>query len=202
MTQRGLSRANLISLLALVFLVAVVAITPETREIFSRLRGHVEARKAERAARAERPSETPPAEPEPVKEETSAEQPLPPHVIRRGDGRHYPEPGYKWLNPDSNEDLTVFWAPGSSHPDHPFVFASDTEGQWRPAPGYDWVNPDGVNDLRVEWRPGKPHPEFENVVADAELEKWVPAPGYDWVHPESAHDMTVQPVSPPAPDSQ
>lgn len=205
MTERGLSRANLISLLALVFLVAIVAVTPETREIWSRLRGHVEVRKAERAAaRAQRMAEAPPAEPEKLKEETEtpAEQPPPPHVLRGEDGKLYPEPGYKWLSPDSAEDLTVYWAPHSSHPDHPFVFASVTEGQWRPAPGYDWVNPDGVNDLRVEWRPGKPHPEFENVVADKELEKWTPAPGYEWVNPASAHDMSVQPVSPPpAPDS-
>ena len=189
MADRGLSRGNLISLLALVFLVAVVAITPESREILGRLRTLFESRAAEE----------PPAQE--IKDEAPQVMSPPPHVVRSLDGTFRPEPGYRWIN-DDPANLDIVWCPACVHPDHPNVIASEPEGQWRPAPGYDWVNPDGVNDLRVEWKPGKPHTEHEHVIADSEPGRWAPAPGYDWARPDRADDLSVQPVSPPAPDSQ
>ncbi|HSF39382.1 MAG TPA: hypothetical protein VLT87_06270 [Thermoanaerobaculia bacterium] len=202
MTQRGLSRVNLISLLALVFLVAVVAITPETREILGRLRTLFESRKAPPVAPAgprEVAAEEPPAQE--VKDEAPQVMSPPPHVVRSPDGTFHPEPGYRWTN-DDNANLDIYWCAGCVHPDHPNVIASEPEGQWHPAPGYDWVNPDGVNDLRVEWKPGKPHTEYEHVIADSQPGRWAPAPGYEWARPDNMHDLSVQPVSPPVPDPQ
>jgi hypothetical protein len=198
MTQRGLSRVNLISLLALVFLVAVVAITPDARELVGRLAARLQSSEASplpaSVEQREIAAEAPPAQE--VKDEAPQVMSPPPHVERKPDGTFHPEPGYRWTN-DDPANLDIVWCPGCIHPDHPNVIASEPEGQWHPAPGYDWVNPDGVNDLRVEWTPGKPHSEHEHVIAAPDREEWSPEPGYGWVDPDDPNDFRVRPLEPP-----
>jgi hypothetical protein len=192
------TRVNLVSLLALLFLVLVLAVTPEARQMMSRLAFWVEGvedqiensrrerKAAERAAQEEGRSEEeqPPA----------VEAPPPPHVVLV-DGKFFPEPGWSWVN-EIQGDLTVEWVPGAKHPEHPNVVASTEPDQWRPAPGYDWVEAKGVNDMSVAWVPGKRHPDHEHVLAAEKEGEWHPESGYAWVN-DDPHDLSVVPAPPP-----
>jgi hypothetical protein len=190
MTERRSLRVNVISVLALVLLLAVLWLTPEFRGFL----GWVESRIPKPAP----PEQNAPAEPaEPtVKDEAPAEDVLPPHVVRAADGSLVPDSGYRWVNDDPGS-YGVEWCPGCLHREHPHVVAAETEGRFRPAPGYEWVNPDRVNDMSAAWKPGTPHPRHENMVADEEEGRWVPAPGYDWAAPDDPEDYRVIPESPP-----
>ncbi len=188
-------RVNLVSLLALLFLVLVVAITPESRQIMARLAFWVEGveEKIEESRRA-RESATLPAEDEgrSTDEKTSEPAQIPPHVVLGPDGKLNPEPGYSWINDDPN-DHRVEWVPGAKHPEHPNVVASQEPDQWRPAPGYDWAEAKGVDDMRVVWTPGRRHPDHEHVLAAEKEGDWQPEPGYAWLN-DDPNDLSVAPI--------
>jgi hypothetical protein len=189
MSERRSLRVNVISVLALVFLLGVLWLTPEFRGFL----GWVESRIPKPAP----PGQDTSAEPEPAaKDEAAEEEVLPLHVARAEDGSLIPDSGYHWVSEDDPGDYTVVWCPGCQHLEYPHVIASDTEGRWRPAPGYEWVNSNGVNDMRVAWKPGTPHALYENVVTDEVEGKWVPAPGYDWADSEDPDDFSVVPENP------
>ena len=194
-------RVNLVSLLALLFLVLVVAITPEARQLMGRLAFWAEGveEKIEESRRAREAATLPEKEEGRSEEESSEPAPLPPHVVRGPDGQLNPEPGYSWIT-DAPEDHRVEWVPGAKHPEHPNVVASSEPDQWRPAPGYDWVEAKGVDDMRVVWTPGKRHPlEWYVLAADKEGD-WRPDEGYAWVN-DDPNDLTVAPIegTPPEP---
>jgi Sec-independent protein translocase protein TatA len=191
-------RTNLISLLGLLLLVAIVAITPEARQMAGRLADWIEGVKQERAEIRQRQEEqqareqaqaeeTPPAE----AEATPAAPPL--HTVRDEDGLYQPEPGYWWIDNDP-ANLAVEWRPGTLHPDDPRVVASSQPDQWSPAPGYDWIEEKGVDDLRVAWKPGKAHAIFGHVLAAAKEGEWTPAPGWAWAN-DDPNDLTVVPAN-------
>src|SRR5262245_5587640 len=104
-------RVNLVSLLALLFLVLVLAVTPETRQLMARLAFWAEGveEKMEESRRA-RESAARPAEEEarPASEEQPEPERLPPHVVKGADGQLNPEPGYSWIN-DAPDDHQVEW---------------------------------------------------------------------------------------------
>jgi hypothetical protein len=189
-------RVNLVSVLALVFLVAVIAVTPEARQLMSRFAFWMEGVE-EKLAADRRQREAPEAEwasearGEPEKGEETLPPELPPHIVVGADGGHYPEPGYKWVNADPN-DKRVVWSAGSEHPQHKHVLASNEPDQWRPAPGYDWTEASGVNDMRVVWTPGKRHPDQEHVIAVEKEGEWRPEQGWKWVN-DDPHDLSVTP---------
>jgi hypothetical protein len=190
-------RVNIVSLLALLFLVLVLAVTPEVRQLLSRLAFWVEGVEEKlEASRREREAVTmPPAEEgrEAVPPEPEAvELPPPPHVVKSPDGQYHPEPGYSWVNDEPN-NLEVVWVPGVKHPEQPDVVASTEPDQWRPAAGYDWAEAKGVNDMRVVWAPGKRHPDHEHVLAGEKAEEWEPEPGYTWVN-DDPNDLSVVPA--------
>jgi hypothetical protein len=188
-------RVNLVSLLALLFLVLVVAITPEARQLMARMAFWVEGVEEKiEASRREQASATLPAEEESrsAGEETAEPVKVPPHVILGEDGQFNPEPGYSWINDDPN-DHTVQWVPGARHSEHPKVVASSVPDQWRPAPGYDWVEPKGIDDMRVAWKPGMRHFGDEHVLAMEKEGDWQPEPGYAWVN-DDPDDLTVAPI--------
>src|SRR5215213_3116279 len=94
-------RVNLVSLLALLFLVLVVAITPEARQLMGRLAFWVEGVEEKiEASRREQASPTLPAAEEGRSagdaggEEQSEPVQLPPHVVQGDDRQLNPEPGY------------------------------------------------------------------------------------------------------------
>jgi hypothetical protein len=194
-------RVNIVSLLALLFLVLVLAVTPEVRQLMARIAFWAEGVEAElEASRRERKAATMPT-PEPSREAepegTPVEQPPPSHVIKGPDGKLHPVPGNRWVN-DDPENLVDVLVPGEKHPEHPNVVASNEPDQWRPAAGYDWAEAKGVNDMRVVWTPGKPHPDYEHVVAAEKQEEWTPAPGYSWVN-DDPNDLSVVPTEGAAP---
>lgn len=189
-------RVNLTSLLALLFLVLVLAVTPEVRQMMSRLALWMEGveEKIEASRRERKAAESaPPEEGRGEEEAAPAEQPPPPHVVLV-DGRYHPEPGYSWVNEEQG-DLRVEWVPGAKHPELPHVVASSEPDQWRPAPGWDWAEAKGVNDMRVVWVPGKRHPEHEHVLAAEKPEEWHPEPGWAWLN-DDPHDLSVVPAPP------
>jgi len=194
-------RVNLVSLLALLFLVLVVAITPESRQLMGRLAFWMEGveEKIEASRREQEPA-TLPAEEESrsAGEETSEPVQIPPHVALGEDGQFNPEPGYSWINDDPN-DLRVQWVPGAKHSKHPNVVASSEPDQWRPAAGYDWVEAKGIDDMRVVWKPGRRHPDQEHVLAAEKEGDWQPEPGYTWIN-DDPNDLSVAPeeARPPA----
>lgn len=198
-------RVNLISLLALLFLAAVIALTPEGREGAQRLADIKEGvkeqwdqarRERETAALAGNAESAPETGSRNAGEDPQApRQPLPPHVVLGADGNYNPEPGWGWVNDDPN-DYSVRWHPGIQHPGHPNVLSSREPDQWHPGPGYDWANPTGVNDMSVVWVEGKTHPDHPNVVSAREEGQWYPAPGYRWVNPQVLDDFAVEPGSP------
>lgn len=194
-------RTNLVSLLALLFLVAVVAITPESRRLMGRFAFWVEGveEKLEESRRAREPATLPEKEEGRSEEETSEPAPLPPHVVRGSDGQLNPEPGYSWIN-DDPMDHRVEWVPGARHPQHPNVVATSEPDQWRPAAGYDWIETKGVDDMRVAWKPGKRHPDHEHVLAAEKEGDWQPAPGYVWVN-DDPNDLSVAPTEQATPPS-
>lgn len=188
-------RVNLVSLLALLFLVLVVAITPEARQLMGRLAFWVEGveEKIEESRRARESAALPAAEESrSAGEETSEPVQIPPHVVLGEDGHFNPEPGYSWINDDPN-DHRVEWVPDAKHPEHPNVVASQEPGQWRPAAGYDWVEAKGVDDMRVAWKPGRRHTVHEHVLAAEKERDWQPEPGYAWVN-DDPNDLTVAPT--------
>jgi hypothetical protein len=197
------TRVNLISLVGLLFLGAVLALTPEVRQLMSRLAFWVEGVEERMAeARRARETETPSTDGEgrsqegQESEERPAEPPpLPPHVLRGEDGNYYPEPGYSWVN-DEPDDTSVRWVPGVEHKEHPHVLSSQEPDQWHPAPGYAWAEAKGVNDMRVVWIPGKRHPDYEHVLTADKEGEWKPEPGYRWVN-DDPHDLSVQPEEAP-----
>lgn len=187
------TRVNLVSLLALLFLVLVLAVTPEARQMMSRLAFWAEGveEKIEASRRERKASESaPPEEGRSEEEPARPAAPPPPHVVLV-DGRFYPEPGYSWVNEEQG-DLRVEWVPGAKHPEHPNVVASSEPDQWRPAPGYDWVEAKGVNDMSVAWVPGRRHSDHEHVLAAEKEGEWHPEPGYAWVN-DDPHDLSVMP---------
>ncbi|HEX6863928.1 MAG TPA: hypothetical protein VF414_13965 [Thermoanaerobaculia bacterium] len=192
-------RVNLVSLLALLFLVGVVAVTPESRRLMGRLAFWMEGveEKLEESRRA-RESATLPEKEEGRSagdaggEETSEPAPIPPHVVQGPDGKLNPEPGYSWINDDPH-DHRVVWVPGAKHPEHPNVVASREPDQWRPAAGYDWAEAKGVDDMRVVWKPGKRHPDHEHVLAAEKEGDWQPEPGYAWIN-DDPNDLSVAPA--------
>lgn len=194
-------RVNLVSLLALLFLALVLAVTPEFRQLMARLAFWVEGVEEKiEASRRERESATQPAEEEGRQagaEEATVEPPPPPHVVKGPDGQLHPEPGYSWIN-DDPDNLQVVWVPGAKHPEQPNVVASTEPDQWRPAAGYDWAEAKGVNDMRVVWTPGKRHPDYEHVLAAEKQEEWEPEPGYTWVN-DDPNDLSVVPAEGAAP---
>lgn len=195
-------RVNIVSLLALLFLVLVVAITPEARQLMGRLAFWVEGveEKIEESRRARESATLPEAEESRSADETTSGQvQLPPHVVMGPDGKFNPEPGYSWLNDDPN-DYSVAWVPGAKHPEHPNVVASQEPDQWKPAAGYDWAEAKGVDDMRVVWQPGRPHPDHEHVLAAEEEGHWQLEPGYAWVN-DDPNDLTVAPVEEATPPS-
>jgi hypothetical protein len=189
-------RVNLVSLLALLFLVLVIAITPESRQLMARIAFWMEGVEEKLESRRERVSAAQPVEEEgrSPDEKTSEPVKIPAHVVLGEDGKFNPEPGYSWINDDPN-DHTVVWVPGAKHPEHPNVVASQEPDQWRPAPGYDWAEAKGVDDMRVVWIPGRPHPDHEHVLAADEEGHWQLEPGYAWVN-DDPNDLTVAPVEP------
>ncbi|HVG09893.1 MAG TPA: hypothetical protein VNM67_19485 [Thermoanaerobaculia bacterium] len=194
-------RVNLISLLALLFLVLVVAITPEARLLMSRLAFWMEGVEEKlETSRRERASGTQPTgeESRSAGEETSEPVQIPPHVVMGDDGRLNPEPGYSWIN-DAPDDHRVQWVPDAKHPEHPNVVASSEPDQWRPAAGYDWVEAKGIDDMRVVWKPGRRHSGQEHVLAAEKEGDWQPEPGYAWIN-DDPNDLTVAPTEtrPPA----
>ena len=198
-------RVNLVSLLALLFLVLVVAITPEARQLMGRLAFWMEGveEKIEESRRAKE-STDPPAEEESRSagdaggdaggEEQSEPVKIPAHVVLGEDGKFNPEPGYSWINDDPH-DHNVVWVPGAKHPEHPNVVASQVPDQWRPAPGYDWVEAKGINEMRVVWKPGMRHFGHEHVLAAEKEGDWQPEPGYAWVN-DDPNNLTVAPIEP------
>ncbi|HEX7181205.1 MAG TPA: hypothetical protein VF756_05140 [Thermoanaerobaculia bacterium] len=195
MTDRSRLIVNLTALVGLVVLVAVVALTPEAKDIAEGVREQL--RKPSHAEEAH-DEDAPEAETEPVEKEqeetAEAGSPPPgPHLVVGGDGKYYPESGYAWANNDDPNDYTVVWVPGLKHQEHPHLIATEKEGGWRPSPGFDWTG-DGVNDMRVEWKPGTRHPDHEHVIAAEEEERWLPAPGYTWVNSEALEDFRVIPA--------
>lgn len=194
-------RVNLVSLLALLFLVLVLAITPEFRQLMARMAFWMEGVEEKiEASRRERKSAARAAEEESrAAEEESLPEVLPPHIIRGEDGQYHPELGYKWVN-DDPDNLQVVWDAGARHPDQTGVIASEEPDQWKTAPGYAWAQADGVNDMSAVWTPGKPHGEYENVVAAEKQEEWSPAPGYKWLN-DDPNDLRVVPAEPSPPPS-
>lgn len=192
-------RVNLVSLLALLFLVALLAITPEFRQLLVRFamwkEGVEEDIEASRRAR-ESAARPPQEESRPVEEKDLPEI-LPPHILKSADGAYHPEPGYSWVN-DDPENLQVVWVPGTRHPQQVGVIASDEPDQWKTSPGYEWAKSNGVNDMSAVWSPGKPHGGFENVMAAEKPEEWTPAPGYKWLN-DDPNDLTVIPAEPSPP---
>jgi hypothetical protein len=191
-------RTNLISLLGLLLLVAVVAITPEARQTAGRLADWIEGVKQERAEIRRRQEEQESKEKAQAEESPAGETPAapaapPPHVVLGEGGEYHPEPGYSWVN-DDPANVQVEWRPGTLHPDNPNVVASSEPDQWAPGPGYEWVEAKGVNDLRVAWKPGKPHSLFGHVLAAPKEGEWTPGPGYDWAN-DDPNDLTVVPRS-------
>ncbi len=191
-------RVNLVSLLALLFLVLVVAITPEARQLMARMAFWMEGVEEKIAASRQEQESATPAEEEGRSagdaggEEQSEPVKVPPHVVLGEDGKFNPEPGYSWINDDPN-DHTVQWVPGARHSEHPKVVASSEPDQWRPAPGYDWVEPKGIDDMRVAWKPGMRHFGDEHVLAMEKEGDWQPEPGYAWVN-DDPDDLTVAPI--------
>lgn len=185
-------RTNLISLLGLLLLVAIVAVTPETRQLVGRVADWIEGVRKERAEirhreEEQQAKEAAQAEETPVAE--AAPSAPPPHLAIGDDGEYHPEPGWSWVNHEPG-DLRVEWVPGLQHPDNPAVLSSSVPDQWSPAPGYEWVEAKGVDDLRVEWKPGKPHSVFGYVLAAEREGEWKPAPGYAWTT-DDPNDLTV-----------
>lgn len=193
-------RVNLVSLMALLFLVLVLAVTPEFRQLMARValwsEGVEQELEASRRAR-EAVTRPEPEEGRSAGEETPAPEQPPPHVVQGPDGKLHPEPGYSWIN-DDPDDPRVEWVPGARHPEQPNVVASTEPDQWRPAPGYDWAEAKGVNDMRVVWTPGKRHPDQEHVLAAEKPEEWTPEPGYNWLN-DDPNDLSVVPaeITPP-----
>lgn len=191
-------RTNLFSLLGLLLLVAIVAVTPETRLVMGRVadwihgvrqeRAEIRRRQAEQEAKEAKEKEQ--AEETAAAEETPAEPP--PHLVLGEDGQYHPDPGWSWVNHEPG-NYQVEWVPGLQHPDNPAVLSSAEPDQWTPAAGYDWVEEKGVNDLRVAWKPGKPHSVFGNVVAADQEGEWRPAPGFSWAN-DDPNDLTVVPA--------
>jgi Sec-independent protein translocase protein TatA len=196
------TRTNLISLLGLVFLVAVLVLTPEARHLSTRVADWIEGVKRERAETRQREEEQQRKAREEEKKEEPAESPpaaeetpeLPPHVVLAADGTLVPEPGYRWLN-DDPDDKGVEWKPGTVHPGNPHVVAAPESGQWVPEAGYEWVEATGPVERRVAWVPGKRHPDHEHVIAAEKEREWYPAPGYKWTSDDPA-DLTVLPENP------
>ena len=194
-------RVNLVSLLALLFLVLVVAVTPESRQLMRRAAFWMEGveDKLEESRRAREAATLPEKEEGRDAQETSeTSEPvhIPPHVVTGPDGKLNPEPGYVWTN-ESPEDYSVRWVPGTRHPEQPNVVATDEPDQWRPAAGYDWIEAKGVDDMRVAWKPGKPHPDQEHVRAAEKEGDWQPEPGYQWVN-DDPNDLSVMQITPPS----
>lgn len=193
-------RTNLISLLAFLLLVGIVAVTPETRLVMGRIADRIEGVRRERAEIRQREKEQEAreiaaAQAAQAAQEAAAETTpfiLPPHTFLDEDGLAQPEPGYWWVENDP-ANTEVEWRAGSLHPDDPRVVASDVPDQWTPAPGYEWVAEKGVDDLRVAWKPGKPHSLFGHVVAADKEGEWRPAPGYNWVN-DDPNDLSVVPA--------
>ena len=189
-------RTNLISLLGLLLLVAILAVTPDARQAARRLADWIEGVKQERAEIRQRQEEQQ-AKEKAQAEETPAEAEAvpvepPPHLVHGDDGEYHPEPGWSWVNHEPG-DLRVEWVPGSQHPDNPSVLASSEPDQWTPAPGYEWVAEKEVDDLRVAWKPGKPHSLSGHVLAAAKEGEWAPAPGFNWAN-DDPNDLTVVPT--------
>ena len=118
-----------------------------------------------------------------------------PHVITEtGDWK--PEPGYSWVYPDSQSNLSVRWQPGKAYwhlgsVKWPHVIALTTEGSWGPEPGYSWVYPDSQSNLSVHWEQGKAYlylgsVKWPHVVASSTEGSWCPESGYEWAHLDSA----------------
>ena len=189
-------RINLFSVLALVFLIGVIAVTPEARRLMSRFAFWMEGVE-EKLEEDRRQREAPQAEwddegrGEPQKGMEKVEPDLPPHIVVGADGAHYPEPGYKWVDDDPNNKQVV-WMPGTEHPQHKNVIASNEPDQWRPGAGYDWAEASGVNDMRVVWTPGKRHPDHEHVMSVDKVGEWRPEKGWKWVN-DDPHDLSVEP---------
>jgi hypothetical protein len=101
-------------------------------------------------------------------------------VASEDEGYWQPSPGYGWIFPDDEADLSVLWVTGAEHPTYPNVIAAEEEGNWYPAPGYTWLFPDDEADLSVFWVTGAEHPTYPNVIAAEEEGNWYPAPGFRW----------------------
>ncbi|MFP5289298.1 MAG: hypothetical protein ACLGI9_26425 [Thermoanaerobaculia bacterium] len=193
-------RVNLVSLLALLFLVAVVAITPESRRLMGRFAFWMEGVEEKlEASRRERASAARPEKEEGRSAGEELPEQLPPHVVTGPEGQLNPEPGYSWVNDDPG-DHRVEWVPGARHPQFPGVIASNEPDQWRPAPGYDWAEANGVNDMRVVWTPGKRHTDHEHVLAAEKEGDWQPEPGHAWVN-DDPNDLSVAPTEEATPPS-
>lgn len=200
------SRTNVFSLLALLVLVAIVAITPEARSGAQRLTDWIEGVRQERAEIKQREAEERAKELQKIKEqelahaennEENKEEAMsgmvpPEHTVLDAEGKYRPEPGYVWYN-DDPANFDVVWTPGTLHPDTPRVVASSSPDQWVPAPGYEWVEEKGVNDMRVTWKPGKVHSRFEHVLAAQNEGEWTPDAKYMWANDDPA-DLTVVPI--------
>lgn len=188
-------RINFFSLIGLLLLVAVIAVTPEARQLMARFahwkEGVKEELEASRRQRASFTASQNEVKEEPEKGEETLPEELPPHVVVGADGGHYPEAGYKWVSHEP-DDKRVVWTPGMEHPQHKHVFASEEPDQWRPGAGYDWKNASGVDDMQVVWTPGKRHPHYEHVVAVEKEGEWSPEPGWTWVN-DHPNDLSVKP---------
>lgn len=198
------TRVNLISLLALLVLAGVVAITPEARHAFTRLADRIEGVRRERAEIRRRQEEqvrkqlaeeleasSRNAAGSPASERPEEPPQPPPHVVLGQDGKYHPDAGYSWVT-DAPADYRVEWRPGTPYPGNPHVLASSEPDQWTPDSGYDWLAEKGVDDLRVAWKPGKRHLVYEHVLAAAKEGEWNPEPGYRWAS-EEPNDLTVVP---------
>ncbi|HEX7896349.1 MAG TPA: hypothetical protein VF950_01120 [Planctomycetota bacterium] len=112
-----------------------------------------------------------------------------------GSTTRWPAPGYVWLYPDSNDDLSTRWKPGIGHWENgvqtiPNIRAGHTQDQWFPEPGYAWARLDSngnpiPGELDVRWKPGQSYWElgsvkFPNLLSANEVGRWWPAPGYVW----------------------
>ena len=102
--------------------------TPEGRRFSRDMFGHYINERISREVWSPRQEET----------NTQTNQSIPNNVYIKNNGEYFPAPGYTWVNPNNNKDLSVM-------PNN--VVWNGKE--YNPAPGYTWVNPNNNKDLSV-----------------------------------------------------
>ncbi|HKQ07723.1 MAG TPA: hypothetical protein VJ464_21535 [Blastocatellia bacterium] len=129
-----------------------------------------------------------------------------PYLIRKPNGKFRPPGGYRWVNPNDEDDFRVEPMPDLRvgekwrllptrgnrwvNPDNPNDFQVELapnlikkDGKIHPANGYCWVYPDDPNNFCVELIPG---------LIKGKDGKFHPANGYRWVNPDDPNDLRVE----------